>query len=97
MNKKKTKAERKAKNILKSKRIRFREQQKRHEKNVKLGRVGGRASYAIATNRVKQLGYMDFSKPDNEACILRDDMAKGLREEWGGEKYLQNMKENKNG
>lgn len=93
MNKKKIKA----KNILKSKRVRLREQQKRHEKNVKLGRVGGRASYAIATNRIKKLGYTDFSKPDNEACILRDDMAKGLREEWGGEKYLQNMKENKNG
>jgi len=93
MNKKKIKA----KNILKSKRVRLREQQKRHEKNVKLGMVGGRASYAIATNRIKKLGYTDFSKPDNESCILRDEMAKSLREEWGGEKYLQNMKENKNG
>jgi len=94
---KKTQKQRKAEKKRKIRKARAKKQQKRHEENVKLGRVGGRASYAIATNRIKKLGYTDFSKPDNESCILRDEMAKSLREEWGGEKYLQNMKENKNG
>jgi len=82
-----TKAERKAANILKSKQVRRKKQQKRQAKNVKEGKVGTRSSYSLATWKVKEMGYMDFSI-GSEACILRDEIAQELREEWGGERYV---------
>jgi len=86
-----TKAERKTANIIRSKQARLKKQEKRQAKNVKKGKVGTSSSYALATYKVKEMGHTDFSI-GSEACLLRDEIAQGLREEWGGERYITSIK-----